>query len=100
VSPYTVTIMYSVHMPTVIASMPHAAGHAGRPHDTSPKYDWSTIFDGRVHHFGPDEVPSTPRNFAKQVKAAAARRGVEVSVVTRARQGVYVEAQLAAGASS
>jgi hypothetical protein len=72
-------------MPTTVPAMPEPG------HDTSPKYDWSKIFDGEVHHFGVTEVPSTPRNFAKQVEHAAAKRGLKVRVIARKRQGVYVQ---------
>jgi hypothetical protein len=47
-----------------------------------------------VHRFRPDEVPSTPRNFARQVRAAAEVYGIRVSITVRAAQGVYVEAHL------
>jgi hypothetical protein len=79
--------MYSVCMPEIVDSMPTT--RPGRRGTSS--YDWSIIFDGRVHRFTPDEVPSTPRNFAKQVRAAALRRDLRVSIVVRAAQGVYVQ---------
>ena len=79
-------------MPTVIDALPGGESTCRSPLGAPPKYDWPAIFDGRVHHFTPDELPSTPRNFGRQVRRAAATHGVEVHVVTRARQGVYVEA--------
>lgn len=74
-------------MPTLVDSMP-----AGAPIGRPPSYDWSSIFDGRVHRFPVDELPSTPRNFARQVRRAAASRGVAVKIVTRKTLGVFVEA--------
>jgi hypothetical protein len=79
-------------MPTVIDTIPEPARRS--PLGPAPRYDWPTIFDGRVHHFTPAEVPSTPRNFGRQVRRAAAVYGVEVRVVVRGAQGVYVEAKL------
>jgi hypothetical protein len=72
-------------MPTVVNQSPILTN--GRP----PKYDWSTIFDGRTHHFPLDELPSTPRNFARGVRAAAVARRIQVRIVTRKAQGVYVQ---------
>lgn len=72
-------------MPTVMDSMP------GAHHDAGYKYDWSAIFDGQVHLFTPGEVPSTPRNFAKQVRAAAMLRSLRVKIVVRGTEGVYVQ---------
>lgn len=71
------------------AEMPGDAGRRGNP----PKYDWDTILNGEVHIFGVQDVPSTPRNFGRQVRLAAARRGIDVSVVTRQDLGVYVQAR-------
>jgi len=76
--------MYTPLMSKVVRAMP-------APRDTSPRYDWDKIFNGEVHHFSVAEVPSTPRNFAKQVHIAAAKRGIKISIVARARQGVYVQ---------
>jgi hypothetical protein len=61
-----------------------------------PKYDWDVLFDGKVHHLPLGALPSTPRNFARQVRRAAAVRDLRVKIVTRARLGVFVEV-LAAG---
>lgn len=81
---------YNEDMPEIIESMPSRRSPLG----AAPKYDWPTIFDGRVHRFRLEEIPSTPRNFGRQVRRAAAVHGVEVVIRTRGAQGVYVEAQL------
>lgn len=76
-------------MPQIVDTMPAARrSRLGR----SPKYDWPMIFDGRKRRFDLDELPSTPRNFARQVRRAAAVYGIEVTVVVRGNSGVYVEA--------
>jgi len=62
------------------------------PLGAHPKYDWPSVFDGRKHRFALDELPSTPRNFARQVRRAAEVYGVHVKIVTRKTLGVYVEA--------
>lgn len=77
-------------MSQIIDRVPPRRSRRGR----APKYDWPAILDGRVHRFRPDEVPSTPRNFARQVRAAAEVYGIRVSITVRAAQGVYVEAHL------
>jgi hypothetical protein len=81
--------MYDGHMPRIVDSLPsgYRAGKTG----PAPRYDWPTAFDGRIHCFGLDEIPSTPRNFRKQVAAAAKKFGVRVRVVSRAAEGVYVQ---------
>jgi hypothetical protein len=62
------------------------------PFGPAPRHDWPTIFDGRVHRFRLDELPSTPRNFGRQVRRAAEAYGVTVKIITRKDLGVYVEA--------
>lgn len=77
-------------MPEIVDAFPPSRrSHLGR----DPKYDWPEIFDGRKHRFPLDELPSTPRNFARQVRRAAEVYGVTVKIVTRKTLGVYVEAQ-------
>jgi hypothetical protein len=75
----------------IVDALPARRSAYGPP----PKHDWPSIFDGQVHRFRPEDLPSTPRNFARQVRRAAAAYGVEVVIRTRAAQGVYVEAKLA-----
>lgn len=74
-------------MPETVDAMPTT--RPGRPGTNT--YDWSVIFNGEVHLFALDELPSTPRNFAKQVRKAAERRRLRVSIVTRQAKGVYVQ---------
>lgn len=74
-------------MPTIESSMPARRA----THGPDPKYDWPSIFDGRVHRFGVDELPSTPRNFARQVRRAASVRGLNVQIIVRAGIGVFVQ---------
>ena len=77
-------------MPEIVDAFPPARRSALGP---TPKYDWPEIFDGRKHRFTLDELPSTPRNFARQVRRAADVRGLSVKIVTHKKLGVFVEAQ-------
>lgn len=71
----------------IVEFMPHRRSQFGPP----PKHDWPAIFDGRVHLLPLHALPSTPRNFARQVRRAADLYGVRVAIRTRAAKGVYVE---------
>lgn len=72
-------------MDTISDGAPSRAPHPAR------RYDWRRILDGSVRRFPLDELPGSPENFARQVRAAAKRRGLAVRVVIRSRAGVYVQ---------
>lgn len=74
-------------MPKVVQSMPPRRVPTGRV----SRYDWPAVFDGRIHHFPEDGLPSTPRNFARQVRRAAADLHLRVDIRFRAGDGVYVQ---------
>lgn len=62
------------------------------PYGPDLKHDWAVILDGRVHRFLPEELTSTPKNFGRQVRHAAAARGIPVKIITRKALGVFVQA--------
>jgi len=78
----------------IVDSMPNSGAGARRSaRGPEPKYNWAEIFDGQPRHFALADIPGTPRNFGRQVRTAAARHGVRVTVIVRSKSGVYVQRQ-------